>query len=65
MSDMLNPPASLLVKLVSIAVHSEELRSPDGHDLDRVALEAAYDGEVREWIDAMTAAGLAPVKRKS
>jgi len=55
---------SLLCKLASIAVHADEMLSPNGHDLDRNALHSALsDGEVRDWIAAMTAKGLAPVKR--
>lgn len=64
MTDMLNPPASLLCKLASIAVHADELASPHGHQFDADALRSALaDPEVSAWLAAMTAAALAPVKR--
>ena len=59
-----NPPASLLVKLGSIAVHADEFLSPDRHDFDRVALQQLLaDKEVREWIAAMDTLALIPRKR--
>lgn len=65
MGDMLKPSASLLCKLASIAVHADEMASDDGHEFDRVALTSALtDPEVVEWIAAMSAAALAPRKRK-
>jgi hypothetical protein len=64
MTDMLNPPPSLLSKLASIAVHADELTSEHGHSFDKVALQSAInDPEVKTWIDAMTAAAMAPRKR--
>lgn len=64
MGDLLMPSPSLLCKLASIAVHADELASPDGHTFDRVALSSAItDPEVVAWIDGMTKAGMAPVKR--
>ena len=63
--DLLTPPASLLCKLASIAVHADELLSDDGHDFDRAALQSALaDPEVAGWLAQMTAAALAPRKRK-
>lgn len=60
----LAPPLSLLCKLGSIAVHVEEALSPDGRDADRVAIQALLaDGEVQEWLAAMDAAALLPLKR--
>lgn len=65
MSDALNPKPSLLCKLASIAVHADELASPDGHEFDRIALASAIaDPEVRDWLRSMTEAGMAPVKRR-
>lgn len=62
--DILHPTPALLCKLASIVVHSDELASPTGHDFDRVALESALnDPEVKDWLAAMTASGMAPVKR--
>ncbi len=56
------PPLSLLAKLGSIAVHAEELLSPDGHSFDRTALEQILrNPEVTAWIKDM---GL-PRKRSS
>jgi len=64
--DILKPSPALLCKLASIAVHADELASPGGHEFDRAALQSAMnDGEVVVWIDAMTRAGMAPVKRSA
>ena len=58
----LKPDLSLLVKLGSIAVHTEELLSPAGHHFDKSALETLLsDQEVKEWIREMGA--FMPVKR--
>ncbi len=63
---MLNPSINLLVKLGSIAVHVDEMLSPDGHNFDRVAIEQLLkDPEVKDWIKQMTAAAMLPVKRKN
>ena len=60
----LSPPATLLVKLGSLAIHIEELHSPNGHHLDRSAVDGILaDPEVREWLDAMGGMALLPVKR--
>jgi hypothetical protein len=60
----LRPTASLLVKLGSIAIHAEELLSPTGHPLDRVAMQTLYgDEEVKDWIAQMNAMAMLPVKR--
>lgn len=60
----LTPPLSLLCKLGSIAVHAEETISEEGHDLDMAALRALLaDSEVVEWLGAMNAAALLPLKR--
>lgn len=62
----LSPAIPLLVKLGSIAVHVEELLSPDGHSFDRVALEELLrDPEVVAWREAMDAMALLPVKRRT
>lgn len=64
MDDVLHPPASLLCKLASIAVHADEWLSPEGHSLDEAALTSALaDPEVVAWLAAMTDAALAPRKR--
>lgn len=61
----LTPSPALLCKLASVAVHADELMSPDGHQFDKAALESVLrDEEVAEWIAVMTKEGMAPVKRK-
>jgi hypothetical protein len=56
-------PLSLAMKLGSIAVHAEELLSPDGHEFDKVALDnLLQDPEVKSWIEAM--GPMLPRKRK-
>jgi hypothetical protein len=63
--EMLKPSLSLLVKLGSIVVHAQELLSPDGHQFDRIALDALMsDAEVRQWMKEMDAAAMLPKKRK-
>lgn len=60
----LNPPVSLLVKIGSIAVHAEEILSPNGHEFDRHALKTLFDdAEVKDWIAQMNAMTMLPVKR--
>jgi hypothetical protein len=62
--DPLSPPASVLVKLGSIARHSEEMLSPGGHDFDRQAIIGLLaDPEVQEWMDAADRLALLPVPR--
>lgn len=64
MSDMLSPSPGLLCKLASAIVHADELLSPHGHELDREAFIAVMgDAEVNAWIEAMSAAAMAPRKR--
>lgn len=62
--NMMQPNASLLCKLGSIAVHTEELLSPYGHDLDQAALNTLLaDAEVIEWLAMMDGAAMVPKKR--
>lgn len=64
--DPLKPALSLVVKLGSIAVHADELLSPDTHVFDKVALESLMtDPEVTDWIAKMTDMAMVPRKRKS
>lgn len=66
MTDPLNPPVSTLLKLASAVIHAEEFMSPHGHDFDKDSFDQQLaDPEVRDWLDSMTAAGMAPVKRNS
>lgn len=65
MGDPLKPPASLLVKLGSIAVHVDEMLSPDGHAFDREAIKSLLtDPEVIEWTAAMDKLAFLPKKRR-
>jgi hypothetical protein len=62
--DALKPTPGLLCKIVSVIVHADELREPGAHEFDKVALEKVLDDpEVKEWVEAMTKAGFAPIKR--
>ena len=64
MANCLTPPATLLVKLGSLAVHVEELHSPNGHHLDRSAIDGILsDPEVRQWLTEMDELAMLPVKR--
>lgn len=63
-TDPLKPSITLLVKLGSIAVHAEEILSPKGHEVDRVALQTLFDdAEVIAWRKAMDKMAMLPVKR--
>ena len=63
-TDPLKPSVSLLVKLGSIAVHVQEMLGPGGHHFDKAALDGLNDDpEVKEWVNAMDAMALLPVKR--
>lgn len=58
------PRLSLLVKLGSIAVHADEMLSPQGHQFDKIAIRSLLeDSEVKEWIKQMDASALLPRKR--
>jgi hypothetical protein len=64
MSELLKPTPSLLCKLASAVVHADEFLSVNGHAADRIALNSILaDPEVKAWIEAMSAASLAPMKR--
>lgn len=66
MGEPLKPGISLLVKLGSIAVHVDEMLSPDGHDFDRIALQQLIaDPEVAEWIKQMDGMAMLPKKRRA
>lgn len=62
-SNPLKPSPALLCKLGSIAVHADELISPNCHEFDRIALQNLFDSEVKEWIEAMTEMAMVPLKR--
>jgi hypothetical protein len=60
----LKPSATLLCKLGSIVVHTEEMLSDKGHHFDLEALKAVLtDREVEEWMLAMQKMALLPEKR--
>lgn len=62
--DPLKPPATVLVKLGSIARHWEEYSSPASHSFDVEALKALLaDPEVQAWMTAMDGLALLPVRR--
>lgn len=56
---------SLLVKLASLAVHTDELLSVGGHNFDKVAIISILaDQEVSEFMADLKKQALLPVKRK-
>jgi len=66
MADMLKPSPGLLCKLGSIAIHTQELLSPDGHQFDRVALTTLLaDPDVTAWLEEMDSAAMVPKMRNS
>jgi hypothetical protein len=63
-SDPLKPPATVLCKLGSLAVHVDEMFSDDGHAFDRVAVKQILaDNELRQWLAEMDKMALLPKKR--
>lgn len=66
MSDPLKPAPSLLAKLGSIIVHTDEYLSVEGHSFDREVIQTLLaTPDVQEWIKAMTGQALVPQKRRS
>ena len=66
MSDPLKPPPSLLAKIGSIVVHTDEYLSVEGHNYDREAINALLAApDVREWLEAMAGLALVPQKRRA
>ena len=66
MSNPLKPDLALLVKLGSIAVHTEEMLSAGGHPFDRDALGTLItDSAIKEWLAEMTKMAMLPVKRNN
>lgn len=58
------PSLPLLMKLGSIAVHTEELLSPNGHVFDKSVIESLLnDPEVKTWLEEMSKRSLVPKKR--
>ena len=59
----LQPSDRTLVKLGSLIVHYQEARD-QGHEFDRIAVQQLErDKEVIDWLAAMQALALLPVKR--
>lgn len=59
------PNTSLLCKLGSIVVHTQEAKSTHGHDYDWIALNLLLaDPEIEDWIEKMDKLALIPKKRK-
>ncbi len=65
LEEISKPKLSILVKLGSIAVHADELSSPQGHQFDKAALtQLLEDPEIELWMKEMKDMGLLPVKRR-
>jgi hypothetical protein len=65
-TDPLAPSPTLLCKIGSIAVHTDEFLSPYGHPYDKAAIEDLLkDPEVVEWLTAMRHCALVPEKRNA
>ncbi len=61
---ILEPGMALLSKLGSIAVHAEEMLSPQGHEFDAETLKTLLaDGEIVAWLKGMNEMALLPKKR--
>ncbi len=62
--EAMQPKMSILVKLGSLAVHVDELLSPQGHTFDKEAIKSLLDDpELNEWLAAMDAMSFLPKKR--
>lgn len=60
----MQPSASLLCKLGSIAVHAEEMTSATGHAFDKQAMDTLLqDTEVVAWLAEMNRIAMVPRKR--
>jgi hypothetical protein len=60
----LTPSLPVLITLGSIAVHAEELLSPDGHPFDQKAIESLLSQpELKAWISRMDGMAFLPKKR--
>jgi hypothetical protein len=60
----LKPKPSILLKLGSIAVHVDEMLSPEGHAFDREAIKSLLgDAEVQAWLRDMDKMAYLPVRR--
>lgn len=66
MEDVLKPSPQLLIKLGSLITHYQEFNSPDGHSLDKAAIDSIEsESEFKEWIKGMDEMAFLPKKRNS
>lgn len=64
MNKVFEPSMTLLIKLGSIVVHTEEMLSPKGHEFDKIALKSLLDDlEVVAWLKEMDKQAFLPKKR--
>jgi hypothetical protein len=62
--NVFEPEKTLLIKLGSIAIHSEEILSKNVHPFDIETLKALLnDEEVKAWLSEMNNLALLPRKR--
>jgi hypothetical protein len=65
MTDVLNPPPSLLAKVGSIVAHVQEGSGEDGHPFDWEAARALIrDPDVQAWLKGMRKIMLIPEPRQ-
>lgn len=62
--DPLKPSKPLLMSLGSVLIHALEYMSPDGRELDLLAMQNSWSPEVEQWIAQMEAKALIPMMRK-
>lgn len=59
------PNMGVAIKLASIAVHADELTSPDGHPFDAEAIRVLLaDPELVAYLDTLRPLALLPEKRR-
>jgi hypothetical protein len=64
MADPLKPSISLLCKLGSLIIHTDEFLSPSGHPIDKCSIDNLMrDPEVKEWLKQMADNALIVLKR--
>ena len=64
MSDCLQPPAGVLIKIGSALIHAQEFLEPGGHPFDKQTFDTLMaDVEVVAWVEEMNALALLPKKR--
>ena len=64
MKKTLEPSISILSKLGSIAIHAEEMISPNVHEFDLIEMKKLLnDPEIQQWLKEMDEMALIPKKR--